>query len=132
MPAWVAQCPSLLAAQGLHAVNRFTHLAAAGAEAQVFAPGAMSAHRIVLMDGAEKVIRLPGGDSVTANDLRNAVAGLVRGLPLPQLGPCLLARPHPPARAFFYPRFWQCPRRIFSSLPFGSSRRACRCSSSPT
>jgi hypothetical protein len=37
-------------------------------------------HRIVLMDGAEKVVRLPGSDAVTAADLRDAVAGLVRSL----------------------------------------------------
>ena len=37
-------------------------------------------HRIVLMDGAEKVVRLPDSDAVTAADLRDAVAGLVRSL----------------------------------------------------
>lgn len=55
-------------------MNRFQRGATTGADAA----GEIIEHRISLMDGSNKVLRLPGGVNTTANDLRDAVAGLVR------------------------------------------------------
>jgi len=55
----------------LHAVNRFTKIP------QGMTAADMVEHRIFLMDGSEKVLRLPEGEVTSTEDLRNAVAGLV-------------------------------------------------------
>eukprot|EP00048_Salpingoeca_helianthica_P012516 m.182740 g.182740 ORF g.182740 m.182740 type:complete len:876 (-) comp15382_c1_seq1:2434-5061(-) len=57
--------------QGLAAVNRFSYSPSAGGVTE------MVEHRIFLMDGSVKVLRLPSGDQTTAEMLRNAVAGIL-------------------------------------------------------
>eukprot|EP00047_Mylnosiga_fluctuans_P004995 m.237744 g.237744 ORF g.237744 m.237744 type:complete len:969 (-) comp13190_c0_seq1:129-3035(-) len=53
--------------QGVAAESRFS-----------YEPGAeLTELRIALMDGSEKVVRVPGGDQTTTESLRNAVAGIL-------------------------------------------------------
>eukprot|EP00053_Salpingoeca_punica_P016559 m.156694 g.156694 ORF g.156694 m.156694 type:complete len:988 (-) comp16994_c0_seq1:418-3381(-) len=65
---WVEVAKILRNPLGVSAVNRFGGVETAAD---------MVEHRICLMDGSVKVLRLPGGDRTSAAKLRDAVAGII-------------------------------------------------------